>query len=185
MKLTIFEFVGGAWDGMNLSTLSPDPTEAAIAAHVLEVTRDGSRGRVVMMSRKYAIRKGCCRYVVTNHISVNGESLIRLECDESDCRDATDQPHKTIILQFVGGCLDGRTLRSDAADMREALIATSYYCLTNEGSVCAILKVHPCLCGQIQGGLCRVSGVLEYRVMERSKKDAAINVVLQYMEPKG
>jgi hypothetical protein len=44
MKFTIIEFIGGAWDGMNLCDGSPDPIEAALACHVLKATDDGTKG---------------------------------------------------------------------------------------------------------------------------------------------
>jgi hypothetical protein len=182
MKHTILEFVGGAWDGMNLSTLSPDPTEVALAAYTLKVTHYGSKDQAVVMPREYALGTGGCQYVATHHISVGGESLVRLECVEGDCAEASDRPLKTIVLQFVSGCLDGRTIRSDAANVHEALIATSYYCLTDHGAVSAILKILPCLCGQVQGGLCRGNGIVEYRVVERDEKEGAITVILEYLE---
>ena len=185
MKHTIFEFVGGAWDGMNLSTLAPDPTEAALAAHVLKMTQDGSKGQAVLMPREYAVGTGCCQYVVRNRVSLDGESLVRLECEEGHCAESSGSPTKTIVFQFAGGCLDGQTIRSDAADVHEALVATSYYCLTDQGAVSAILKVIPCLCGRSEGGLCRVRGVVEYRVVQRDEKEKAITVILEYMEPPG
>ena len=185
MKHTIFEFIGGAWDGMNLSTLSPDPAEAGLAAHTLKVTRDGCNGQAVTMPRHYAVGTGRCKYVVRNHVVVGQELLIRLECDEEDSDDASDQQFKIIVLRFAGGCFDGRTIRSDAADVHEAILATSCYCLTDQGAVSAILKVLPCLGGRIQGGLCRVKGFVEYRVARRDETEAAVTVILEYLETQG
>ena len=92
---------------MNLSTPSGDSAEAALAAYVLKTTLGGDEGQVVTMPREYAVRTGCCRYAVAHHVSVKGESLVRLECVEGDYDDAPDSRLKTIVLQFVGGCLDG------------------------------------------------------------------------------
>ena len=172
-------------DGINLSTLSPDPAEASLAALVLKTMRCGEKGQAAMLPRMYAVRSGCCRYVVTDHVCVGGESLVRLESMEGDCAEAPDGPFKTVLLQFVGGCLDGRTLRSDAADVHEAIITSSYYCLTDQGAKSSILRVLPCLCGQLQDGPCRATGFVEYRVVNREETDTLITVILEYLPPHG
>ena len=47
MREIIFEFIGGSWDGMNLSNASADPIEASLAVHTFRLTRSGRRGAVV------------------------------------------------------------------------------------------------------------------------------------------
>ena len=175
---TIFEFVGGAWDGMNLSTLSPDPTEAELAAYVLRVTDHGVDGSGAVVPRVYGSRKqGGCRYKVVKRIAVGNEFLVRLECDGDDVDDPVAAP-RAILLQFEGGCLDGRTIRSDAEDVQEALIAASYYCLTDQGAESQTLEVTSCLCGRIHGRACSNNEPAQYRVQSRFEDEWSVTVVL-------
>ena len=77
MRLAILEFIGGAWDGMNLCDGSPDPVEVGLARHVLRMTGNGETGSHVAMPSEYATRSGGCRYVVTHHVEVEEQSLVR------------------------------------------------------------------------------------------------------------
>ena len=49
---------------MNLSTLSPDSTEAAIAAYVVRMTGNGNYGKAVTMPLEYAIAVWLQRQVI-------------------------------------------------------------------------------------------------------------------------
>ena len=178
MKFTIIEFIGGAWDGMNLCNCSPDSNEAALACHVLMATDDGATGKGVVMPQKYAIRSGGCNYVAIDRTDVENESLVRLECQDEDYPEVVAGENRTIILYFQGGCLDGRTLRSDADDMLEALLASAHYCLTNRGAISRTLQVPIALCQRCQPK----SQCGQYRVVRRGETERSIEITCQYVE---
>jgi hypothetical protein len=177
MKFTIIEFIGGAWDGMNLCDGSSDPIEASLACHVLKATDDGMKGMGVIMPQKYAVRGGGCNYVVTDRTDVKKESLVRLECQDEDYPEIVAGENRTIILHFQGGCLNGRTLQSDADDTLEALLATAHYCLTNRGAISRTLRVPLALCQRCQPK----SQCGEYRVVRRGENERSIEVTFEYV----
>ena len=177
MKYAIIEFIGGAWDGMNLCNGSPDPIEAAIAYHVLKATDDGTTGKGVIMPQKYALRSGVCNYVVTDRTDVENESLVRLVCQDEDYPEIAAGENRTILLHFKGGCLDGRTLQSNADDTLEALLATAHYCLTNRGAISRTLRVPLALCQRCQPK----SQCGEYRVVRRGETERSIEVTFEYV----
>jgi hypothetical protein len=179
MKYTIFEFIGGAWDGMNLCNCSPDPIEVALADHVLKATDHGKKGKGIVMPREYAVRTGGCRYVVTLRTDVNKESLVRLECQQDDCPEIVAGENRTIILQFQGGCLDGHMLRSDVDNVEEALLATSHYFITDQGAISRTLQFPHTVCRR-----CRTKTQCgEYRVVKRNEDERSIEVVFEYAGP--
>ena len=130
MRHVILAFIVRAWDGMNLSNLSPAPAETALAAY------------------------------------------------------ARHRTEKSIVLRFVGGCLDGRTVRSDAAAIEEAVIAMAYYYVTGEGTASTTIEVMPSLCSRLRG---KSSGMTpgQYRVEKREENDRSVTVVLRHLEHQG
>lgn len=181
MKHIIFEFIGGAWDGMSLSNRSADSTEAALATYAARMTVEGRVGRTIVMPREYAVSDGECIYIVVHRIEVNDESLVRLECGPEADRDDVLHAAKTVILQFRGGCLDGRTLRSDSTDSHLALVALAYYSLTERGTVGTMLEITPCLCNRItQQDDMRESAM--YQVTQRLEDADTLTVALEYRE---
>jgi hypothetical protein len=180
LPLVILEFIGGAWDGMNLSTRSSDPLEAELAAYVLKTTGGGAMGGAVIMPHQYAIRNtGGCSYVVSVHTQVENDCLVRLECRGEDRREIFAAEKRTIVLRFDRGCQDGRIVRSDSADVREALLAVACYHLTGQGrSACEILRVPPMFCRRCQPRThCK-----GYRPAERIESDRVVTVTLEFSE---
>jgi hypothetical protein len=175
MRQIILEFIGGAWDGMNLCTLSPDPVEAELARYVLKMTGKGTAGKAVDMPRDYAVgNAGGCSYVVTNRIEIGNDSLVRLECEDRVETQAAES--RTIILRFDGGCQDGRILRSDAANVHEALLAVACYCITDQGhSISEVLQVPPVFCQRCQPRT-ECEG---YRAVKRTEDEGSVTVTLK------
>lgn len=175
MRYVILEFIGGAWDGMNLCTRSPDPVEAELAAYVLKMTGNGTAGKTVNMLRDYAVGNtgGCC-YVVTAHTKVGNDFLVRLECEDRVETQAAE--NMTIILRFEGGCQDGRILRSDSADVHEALLAVACCHLMDQGhSISEILQVPPLFCQRCQPRT-KCEG---YRAVKRTEGKGCVTVTLK------
>ena len=141
-QMTILEFIGGCWDGMNLCTESPDPAEAMLAKDVCRLTAEGRQGqKAVMPPRHSAGKPGVCghQYVVTNRTATREEVLVRFECtaereaDHCLLQDGAGSSMKRIVFEFEGGYLDRVRLDSLSSDVGEALLATAYYCVTNGG----------------------------------------------------
>ncbi|MGO8744688.1 MAG: hypothetical protein ACLQNE_01740 [Thermoguttaceae bacterium] len=182
MKYTILEFIGGAWDSMNLCNCSPDPIEAALADHVLKATDNGKKGKGIVMPHAYAVKSGGCNYVVTLRTDVNKESLVRLVCRDADSHEgrAVEQP-RTIILRFEGGCLDGHMLRSDVEDVEEALLATAHYFITDQGAVSRSVQFPLALCRRcLSKAQCG-----EYHVVKRREDERSIEVIFEYTGQRG
>ena len=142
--LTILEFIGGCWDGMNLCDGSPDPVETTLARRIYRITADGRQGEKAVMPSRHALGKpGVCGhvYTVTNRTATRGETLVRLECvaeheaDHCLFQEDAAPPMKRISLEFEGGYFDGIRLDNQSSDAGEALLATAYYCVTDEGTV--------------------------------------------------
>jgi len=182
MRLTILEFIGGAWDGMNLCTDSPDTVEVGLAVHVLKATGGGRQGMAVRMPLEYARARGGCHYRVADRTEAGSQFLVRLEC----CGDGDAEglaPHsKSIALQFVGGCLDGCTLQSDVSALEEALLATALYCLTDRGAISNDLQVMPALCRWFQCKLPCARRSVKYRVVKRVEDEQSITVFFEHPE---
>jgi hypothetical protein len=142
MKPFILEFIGGCWDGMNLCSESPDPVEVKLAKACYAETWSGTFGKITVVPSEYATQRGSQpgnRYVVTNRVDHDGEVLVRLElCCEEQMVDCPCHA-KRIHLEFEGGHLDGLRLDSGSPNLEEALLATSYFCLTEHGKVDATL----------------------------------------------
>jgi hypothetical protein len=179
MRQIILEFIGGAWDGMNLCTCSPDLVEAELARYVLKMTGNGIAGNTVNMPRDYAVgNTGGCSYVVTAHAEVENDSLVRLECRGDDHPEIQAVEQRTIILRFDGGCQEGRILRSDSADVREALLTVACYHITDQGhSISEVLQVPPVFCQRCQPRTeCR-----GYRAAKRTEDEGFVTVTLKFL----
>jgi hypothetical protein len=139
MKLRIFlEFVGGAWDGMNLCNDSHDPAEVGLALLTFTKTHDAEIGSTVVMPADYAVRDSGAdgyKYVVTNRTVLGNEILARLECCQTEVSEPNTCMAKRIVLQFEGGHLHGRCFDSQSPDTNVALLAVAYYCFTDQGTV--------------------------------------------------
>lgn len=185
LPLVILEFIGGAWDGMNLSNHSPDPTEAGLAVYAWQATQRGRVGRCVTLPSQYAVRHGGCEYKVVAHHTAHGEALVRLEVCAGDCRQRSPLDGKVIVLRFSGGCLDGRSLRSDSSDLAEALLTTAYFGLTRQGSPSESLQILPAVWRQLQRKFSHAGTVAQYRVVERRDDGQTITVELEYRSGSG
>jgi hypothetical protein len=187
MKRVILEFIGGAWDGMNLCNDSPDPIEIELAVRTYFATDDGEIGETVIMPAGYALRRGSsagCKYVVEDRTVVGDEVLIRLAaCDEPVTADSA-LPAVRIVLQFEGGYLNGRSLDSQSADVHEALLALAYYHITNQGSVGEAFNGIPVTWRPSGIGTDAPQGVFrkdhEYRVVQRIEECHQIVVRFEY-----
>jgi len=144
MRRVILEFIGGAWDGMNLCNTSPDPLENRLAVQAYLATDNGAKGMDVVMPLDYAVNKAGCsgrHYVVTNRTQYAEDVLVRLE-HLAASRTQTRKPSSNgssastqILLQFEGGWLDGLVLDSHSPCPNEALLSVACYCLTEHGTV--------------------------------------------------
>ena len=138
MRRILLEFIGGAWDGMNLCNDSPDPIEAGLALHTYCQARNGRVGQTVVMPADYALRPagpGGCKYVVAHRTVFGEEVLLRLEVCWNEKAEGCACAAKRVVLQFEGGDWHGRSLDSGSPDTHEALLAAAYYCLTDQGKV--------------------------------------------------
>ena len=178
MRYMILEFSGGAWDGMNLCNCSDDPIEAGLARHVAKMTGNCKSGHIVALPHEYAVRCGGSVYRITAHALIGDESLVRLECCDEACVDGQPGPPRTLVLQFSGGALDGRTLRSDSADIHEALLATACLCLSAADEEAQTVKILPAAWRRLAGAASDFSGVAEYRVTARIHDQSSITVAL-------
>jgi len=165
---------------MNLSNHSLDPIEAHLAAYVMRTTKRGQVGQCVAMPSQYAVRSGGCVYEVTANHAVLGESLVRLEVREVGGDEDRPTDRRTIVLQFLGGCLDGRTLRSDSANLDEAILTMAYYGLTDRGRVSQSLQLFPAVWRRIQSKCDGICDVAEYRVVCRSEEEQSVTVRLEH-----
>lgn len=180
MRHVILEFIGGAWDGMNLCNRSADPVEAGLVHHVAKMTGNCKSGQIVALPQEYAVRCGGCVYRIAAHVRIGDESLVRLECCDEACVEAQPGLRKTLILQFSGGALDGRTLRSDSADLHEALLAAAYVCLSVEKEEAQTVQILPAAWRRLTGAASAFGGVAEYRVTGRIHDQSSITVALEH-----
>ena len=136
MRHFILEFIGGAWDAMNLHSPSPDPIELRLAQQTYRKTGQGTTGREVTMPSGYATMRGMCccqKYVVTEHTEVQGEVLVRLECfdgaeEAAGSQEMPEMPSVSrIFLCFEGGYLDGQCFDSCSPDHQEALLVVAWF----------------------------------------------------------
>lgn len=138
MRRILLEFIGGAWDGMNLVTDSPDPIEVGLAVYTYCQARNGRVGQTVVMSADYAVRPsglGGCKYIVTHRTVYGEEVLVRLEACSNGNVEACACTARRVVLHFEGGPWQGQSLDSQSPDTHEALLAAAYYCLTDQGKV--------------------------------------------------
>lgn len=183
MKRLILEFIGGCWDGMNLASPSPDPVEARLARVCFAETEDGTIGRLAVVSPEYATRMGTeegNKYVVVHRMNIGGEVLVRLElCCEDQTADCPCHV-KRIVLEFEGGHLHGLRLDSGSPDLNEALLASSCYCLTDQGEPGKGLGHFPMLPHLCREGNVRPCTGDQYRVVGREEEEDRVAVLLRY-----
>ncbi len=189
VKRIILEFIGGAWDGMNLCTFSADGVEASLAIRTCAKTGDGVPGREVVMPADYAVHypgRGR-KYVVVHRIEVLGETLVRLECfQEAQAVPPPEPATVPVTLQFAGGPLDRVTLDSRSPDCDEVLAAVACFLLTDGGTIGArcpatmgapvLRRMHP-----RRAPSARPVSDHEYRVVRRTEHHECIAVELQYL----
>jgi hypothetical protein len=181
MKPTILEFVGGAWDGRKLSAASPDSVEATLAAYALRMTDNGRRDQAVNMPGEHAPGFSGSTYVVTDRTVGNREVVVRLVHHDNGDADVIEMPCQTIRFHFVGGCLDGIVLASDAENIDEAMLVASYYCLTHSGQLSTLVKVPRHLCRRICPTAAPDGATAHYRVAVRKELEGEVTVTLQYL----
>jgi hypothetical protein len=94
---------------------------------------------------------------------------------------------KRIILQFVGGYWDGKSLSSDSADQEEALLATACYEMSHRGAIgqeCVGLSDDAVTFARIHGWAAAKEGTLygthRYLVTERRETEREIVVTLSH-----
>ncbi len=186
MRRILLEFIGGAWDGMNLCNDSSDPIEVGLALHTYCKAGNGKLGRAVVMPADYAVRPigvGGCKYVVTDRAELDHEVLIRLEACGSERTKPCVCGIKRLILQFEGGEWDGRRLDSQSADTHEALLAVAYYCVTDQGSVGKACDARPTAQwfqpGASDPAGSGVSRNCQYRVVQRLEDEERVVVKLE------
>lgn len=185
MRHVILEFIGGAWDGMNLCNCSADSAEAGLARHVAKMTGNCKSGQTVTMPREYATRCGGCVYRITAHVRIGDESLVRLECCDETGGALQSGIAKALVLQFSGGVLDGHTLRSDSADLHEALLAAAYLCLSTSDGETQTVEILPAVWRQFTGLAGAIDATAIYRVKARIQDQASITVALEYQPGSG
>lgn len=183
MKPFILEFIGGCWDGMNLHSDSPDPVEVKLAMACYAETLGGAEGKMTVLPSEYGTRRGSSRgskYVVAHRVEVEEEVLIRLDLYSDDPGAADLSPCRRVLLDFDGGCLHGLRLDSHSPDVNEALLATSWFCLTEQGRSGATLGrgMHglPYVIRQKATGLC---GTDDYQVVRREEQEHQTVVCFQ------
>jgi hypothetical protein len=191
MNGVILEFIGGAWDGMNLSTETADLVEARLARNAYKATQEGLKGRIVIMPWQYGVCRSSdqgCRYVVTDRTEIDGEILVRLEQfgDRYSaplvlCSDTTSTGRR-IVLRFQGGALNGRTLDSASPDISEALLAAGIYWIAEEGTLGATFNALASLgyWGHPSPGTTRSAfrADYQYRVIDRRDETDRICITL-------
>lgn len=185
MRHVILEFIGGAWDGMNLSDGSADPVEAGLARHVAKMTSNCKSGQSVTLPQAYAARGGGCVYRITAHARIGDESLVRLECCDEPCGAVQPEPAKTLVLQFSGGALDGRTLRSDSADLHEALLAAACTCLSAVDGEAESVQILPAVLRRLDAAGQVCGEAAQYRVTARTHGQATITITLAHHARQG
>ncbi len=184
MKPFILEFIGGCWDGMNLCSHSPDPVELKLAKTCYAETGAGAVGKTTLVPAEYGTRRGSSRgnrYVVVHRMETGGEVLVRLNVC-SGGRVAEDPCHdKQVLLDFEGGVLHGLRLDSASEELKEALLATSYYCLTEQGTTGAALVCGTHWLPQGAEGMQDTPAAGDaYVVVSRQETDNEIAVRLQW-----
>jgi hypothetical protein len=188
MREIIFEFIGGSWDGMNLSNASADPIEASLAVRTFRLTRSGRQGAVVAMPSDYAVHRAGPRgnrYVVANRTELSNEVLLRLEHCGEEQPAVESAVAKRIVLQFQGGYLHGCTLDSCAESAEEALLALSYYCVTENATLGRSFRGVPIPWGSFRRHCCaeedrRFRKDHAYRVVDRREDETGVLAVLEY-----
>jgi len=109
VRKIILEFVGGSWDGKNLSNDRADPFEARLAVRKYLATENGEIGRTVVMLTERAGEYfcladdcvGCGRqtYRVTNRLEVGDEVLVRFELQMLPAAPTLDGPAADVRWQ--------------------------------------------------------------------------------------
>lgn len=88
-RTIILEFIGGSWDGRNLSNDTLDAREMELAVSVYLATRNGTPGRDSVLPKDYAT------------------ALLGLDSSETDVFRVTDSieiDHEVLVrLEYVGG----------------------------------------------------------------------------------
>lgn len=187
MTRILLEFIGGAWDGMNLCNDSPDPVEVGLARQTHSLLGDGMVGQTVVMPSDYAVRPGGgggCKYVVANRTEFGDEILVRLEVCGKEQSEPCVCAAKRLLLKFEGGYLHGRCLDSESPDTHEALLAVSYYCVTEHGTVGTAFDGIPAPSlfpiRATAPDVSRFEKGYEYRVVQRLEDDERVRVKFEY-----
>jgi hypothetical protein len=187
-KRVLWEFIGGAWDAMNLDSDSLDPAESGLASLTYARTQEATLGRTVVMPSNYAKRdigSTGCKYVVTHRMELGDEVLVRLEYCPSDPAESCVCMMKRIVLEFHGGHLDGRTLDSQSDDTDEALLAVAYYCITSQGTVGETLHAVPVASRLTEFKAIRTHRDGEYGVTYRREQQTQVLVRLAHQRGGG
>ena len=94
---------------------------------------------------------------------------------------------KPVILTFVGGYWDGRSLRTDSADQEEAMLAAACYELSHHGAIgaeCAGLSDDAVTFARIHGWAAAQEGGFRgrhrYLVTERDETEGEITITFQH-----
>jgi len=94
---------------------------------------------------------------------------------------------KPIVVEFVGGYWDGKSLRSDSLDQEESLLASACYEMTHHGAIgreCAGLSSDAVEFARIHGWAAAREGTLQgdhrYRVTERRETEDEIVIRLRH-----
>ena len=94
---------------------------------------------------------------------------------------------KPIVLQFVGGYWDGKSLRTDSADQEEVLLATACYEMSHHGAIgaeCAGLSDDAVTFARIHRWAAPNEGGFDeahrYLVTERCETESEIVVKLRH-----
>jgi len=186
MRQRIFlEFVGGAWDGMNLCNDSHDPAEVGLALLTYATTHDATVGSTVVMPADYAVRDTGFeghKYVVTHCTALGDEILVRLECCWKEPTEPCVCMAKRIVLEFQGGHLHGRRLDSQSADTNAALLAVGYYCFTEQGTVGHTLNGLPATPLLPEFRPSAATGDGEYHVTQRIEDAEQVLVRFEHQE---
>jgi hypothetical protein len=191
MRRIILEFIGGAWDGMNLANDSPDRIEVELAVRTYCGTRNGEVGQKATMPSNYTVQRGAsagCEYVVEERTVVGDEVLVRMTCTCDKPTGDEPTPALQVVLEFDGGYLDGRRFDSQSDDVYEALLAVAYYHLTDQGTVGSAFDDVPVIArphgkgaaGSLPAEWCKDR---QYRVVQRIEEADRIVVRFEY-QPK-
>jgi hypothetical protein len=195
MSRIILDFVAGCWDGVSLSSDSPDAHEAKLAQETYARTGDGTISRQIVMPCRYGFGHGAKgnKNVVTDRTEFEDEDLVRLECfspqDTEHCELTIDAKLliKRVVLRFEGGCLEGTVLDSYSPDDQESFACLACYLATEQATVGNGWLGVPAAIGvrgraAIDGRNPSVEGK-QYRVIAREEDDARVLATLAYLAP--